>query len=297
MFAVSAELRRGILFALACYGAWGLFPAFWKLVAAVPPAEVLAHRVIWSLLVVAILLTHRKRWGEVLALSASGRRMAVLAASTLCISINWLVFIQAVGDGKVLDAGMGYFLNPLVNVALGVLVLKERLRPLQWTAVGLALAGLAELTIAQGQLPLIALSLAVTFGVYGLLRKTLPVAPLVGLAAETGLMLPFALAYLAWRAAQGMPFMGGTADLALALAAGGPITALPLLWFAAAAARLRYTTLGFFQYLAPTGHFLLAVLVYGEVPGPHRLFAFGCIWAAIVLYLFDGMRRSARRPA
>ncbi|WP_043743593.1 EamA family transporter RarD [Paramagnetospirillum magneticum] len=291
---MSAEHRRGVLFALACYGTWGLFPAFWKLLASVPPTEVLAYRVIWSLLTVMIMLTWTGRWGEVLVLLASGRRLAVLAASTACISVNWLVFIRVVGEGNVLEASMGYFLNPLVNVALGVVVLGERLRPLQWVAVGLALAGIVELAIGTGTAPWAALTLAGTFGVYGLLRKKLPVAPLTGLAVETGLMLPLAVAYLSWRVAEGAPLLGGSPELGAALLASGPVTALPLLWFAAAASRLRYATLGFFQYLAPTGHFLLAVLVYGESPGPAHLITFGCIWAAIGLYLADSWRHSRR---
>lgn len=291
---MSAEHRRGVVFALACYGTWGLFPAFWKLVASVPPAEVLAHRVVWSLLAVSVMLAWTRRWDEVLVLLASGRRLLVLAASTACISINWLVFIQVVGQGNVLEASMGYFLNPLVNVALGVIVLKERLRPLQWLAVALALAGIVELAVATGTPPWAALCLAGTFGLYGLLRKTLPVTPLTGLAVETGLMFPLALGYLGWRVAEGSPLLGGTPALAAALLAGGPVTAAPLLWFAAAAARLRYTTLGFFQYLAPTGHFLLAVLVYGESPSPYHLITFGCIWAAIGLYLADSWRESRR---
>lgn len=291
---MSAEHRRGVLFALACYGTWGLFPAFWKLLASVPPAEVLAYRVIWSLLTVMIMLTWTGRWGEVLVLLASGRRLAVLAASTACISVNWLVFIRVVGEDNVLEASMGYFLNPLVNVALGVVVLGERLRPLQWVAVGLALAGIVELAVGTGTAPWAALTLAGTFGVYGLLRKKLPVTPLTGLAVETGLMLPLAVAYLSWRVAEGAPLLGGSPELGAALLASGPVTALPLLWFAAAASRLRYATLGFFQYLAPTGHFLLAVLVYGESPGPAHLITFGCIWAAIGLYLADSWRQSRR---
>ncbi len=285
-----AETRRGVLFAVACYGVWGLFPAFWKLVASVPPTEVLAHRVIWSLAAVLVLVTWNRRWGELLVLVGSGRRLAVLAASTACISVNWLIFISAVGRGNVLEASMGYFLNPLVNVALGVVVLKERLRPLQWLAVALAVAGVAELTAATGSPPWVALSLAVTFGIYGLLRKRLPVAPLTGLAVETGLLLPLAVGYLAWRTMDGSPLFGGTWPLAAALVAGGPITALPLMWFAAAAMRLRYTTLGFFQYMAPSGHFLLAVLVYDEVPSLHHLVTFACIWAAIALYSAESWR-------
>lgn len=294
---MSADHRRGVIYALACYGSWGLFPVFWKLMATLPPAEVLAYRVVWSLLSVAVLLLWNGRWGEISALLWSRRRLAVLAASTTCISINWLVFIRAVGEGNVLEASMGYFLNPLVNVALGVLVLKERLSRLQWLSVGLAMAGIAQLAIATGTAPWTALILAGTFGLYGLLRKKLPVAPLTGLAVETGLMAPVAVAYLLWRMTQGAPLMGGDWGLAAALASSGPVTAGPLLWFAAAAARLRYSTLGFFQYVAPTGHFLLAVLAYGEHPSPFHLVTFGCIWAAIGLYLVDGWRTGIRSPS
>ena len=287
-----AEARKGVLFALACYGSWGLFPAFWRLLAELPPADVLAWRIVWSLLAVLILVGWQRRWNDVLVLLGSRRRLAVLAASTACISVNWLVFIAAVGGGKVLEASMGYFLNPLVNVALGVVVLKERLRSLQWLAVALAVAGVVQLTAVTGSPPWVALILAVTFGIYGLLRKRLPVAPLIGLAVETGLMLPFAVAWLAWRVlAGGAPMLGGSVELALILAASGPVTALPLLWFAAAATRMRYASLGFFQYMAPTGHFLLAVLAYGETPEPAHWLTFACIWVAILLYSADVWRQ------
>lgn len=282
-----AETRKGILFALAAYGTWGLFPAFWRLMAELPPPEVLAYRVVWTLVMVAVLVSLDRRWGDILVLLSNRRHVLVLAASTTCISVNWLVFIDAVGRGNVLEASMGYFLNPLVNVALGVIALGERLRRMQWLAVALASAGVVHLSISVGQPPWVALVLAVTFGIYGLLRKTLPVAPLIGLTVETGLMLPVALAYLAWRLADGAPLMGGGGAMALILVACGPVTALPLMWFAAAAARMRYATLGFFQYLAPTGHFLLAVFAYGEQPGTARMVAFTGIWAAIALYSAD----------
>jgi len=292
----SARTREGVFFALACYGSWGLFPAFWKLVATVPPPEVLAHRILWSLLFVVFLLWRERRFDELRVLLSSRRRLLVLSASTLCISVNWLVFIAAVSEGNVLQASMGYFLNPLVNVALGVLVLKERLRPLQWLAVALALGGVAEPVLAGDHPPWLAIVLAMSFGIYGLLRKQLPaVAPLTGLAVETGLMVPLALAYLVWRAASGDPAFGGSPELAAALIAGGPVTALPLLWFAAAALRLRYATLGFFQYLAPTGHFLLAVLAFGEVPGPHTMVTFACIWTSIALYSLESWRHHTRQ--
>ncbi|OAN51073.1 permease [Paramagnetospirillum marisnigri] len=283
----AAETKKGVIFALAAYGSWGLFPAFWRLMAELPPPEVLAYRVVWTLVMVLVLVGLDRRWGEVLTLLGKRRQVLILAASTLCISTNWLVFIWVVGSGNVLEASMGYFLNPLVNVGLGVLVLGERLRKMQWLAVAIAAAGIVHLSLSTGTPPWAALFLAATFGVYGLLRKILPVAPLTGLAVETALMLPFALAYLGWRLAEGAPFMGGSWPLATALLACGPVTALPLLWFAAAASRMRYSTLGFFQYLAPTGHFLLAVLAYGENAEAARMLAFAGIWTAIALYSAD----------
>lgn len=289
------ETRQGFLFALAAYGSWGIVPAYWKLLVEMPPGEVLAYRVVYTLVLVLLIIGLNQRWGEVLGLLANRRTLLTLLASTVCIGANWLAFIQAVDDGNVLDASMGYFLNPLVNVALGVLVLKERLRPLQWAAVATAAAGVVHLSLSVGSPPWIALFLAVTFSLYGLIRKRLPVSPLIGLTVETIMMLPLAVVYLTWRLGNGASAMGGEWGLAAALAVSGPVTALPLICFAAAARRLRYSTLGFFQYLAPTGHFLLAVLVYNEVADTARLLAFAGIWMAIVLYSADGLIFTKRK--
>jgi chloramphenicol-sensitive protein RarD len=282
-----AETRQGVLYAIACYGAWGLFPVFWKLVASVSPPEVLAHRIVWSLAFMLTVVAVRNGWSEVAAVLESRRRLLTLTASTLCISLNWLLFIWAVGQGRVLESSMGYFLNPLVNVLLGVAVLKERLRPLQWIAVALAVVGVAQMALFSAAPPWVAITLAVSFGTYGLLRKRLPMSPLTGLTVETGLLTPLAIAFLVWRGVGGSPPFGGSAGLAALLVLGGIVTALPLVWFAAAASRLRYSTLGFFQYLAPTGHFLLAVLVYGETLSRFHVIAFACIWIGIGLYLVD----------
>ncbi|MGE5503161.1 MAG: EamA family transporter RarD [Actinomycetota bacterium] len=276
--------RGGVAYALAAYGSWGMFPAFWKLLAMVPAIDVLAHRVVWSLVVVAPVVAWRGRWGELTAILASRRLILTLLASTLCISLNWGIFVWAVGQNRVLECSLGYFLNPLVNVALGVAVLGERLRPLQWAAVALAGGGVVVLAIATGTPPWVALVLGVSFGIYGLLRKRAPLAPLIGLAVETGLLVPAALAYLAWRGPVALgPDLGTTAILM----AGGIATALPLMWFTAAAQRMPYATLGFFQYLAPTGHFLLAVFAYGEPLSAAHLTTFAAIWAAIAVYLVD----------
>lgn len=292
--------RTGVAFALGAYVSWGLFPAFWKLVAGVPAPEVLAHRIVWSLAFVLVMVAWSGRWREILSALENRRMLATLSASTLCVSFNWLTFIWAVAEGRVLETSLGYFLNPLVNVLLGVAILKERLRPLQWTAVGLAASGVLALAVGTGSPPWVALALAISFGIYGLLRKRAPMAPLTGLAVETGLLAPLALAYLAWTGLSGGGAFGRQSEASLLLIAGGLITALPLMWFAAAAARLRYSTLGFFQYLAPTGHFLLAVLAYDEPLTFWHLVTFGAIWTAIALYLADAAaayRRSRRDSA
>jgi chloramphenicol-sensitive protein RarD len=283
--------REGVAYALAAYGSWGLFPLFWKLLAHVPAPEVLAHRIVWSLVLVLPVLAWRGRWHEVGAILSSRRLVATLAASTLCISLNWGIFVWAVAEGRVLECSLGYFLNPLVNVALGVMVLGERLRPRQWAAVALATGGVLVLAVATGTPPWVALTLGVSFGVYGLLRKRAPLAPLTGLAVETALLAPVAAAFLLWR---GHAFGDDVATSAL-LVAGGAVTALPLMWFAAAASRMRYSTLGFFQYMAPTGHFLLAVFLFGETLTPAHLATFACIWGAILLYLADSWAFLRRR--
>lgn len=284
----------GILLAASAYGIWGLFPAFWKLLSHVPPLDVLAHRILWSVLFAALaLVANAGRRAALRAVLSSRRALLALTASGAAISVNWGTFIWAVTHGRVLESSLGYFLNPLVVVALGVVVLGERLRPLQWLAVALAAAGVAVLAWRSGGLPWVALTLAVSFALYGLARKTTPLEPVTGLAVETALMVPPALAYLLLRDG---PIMPEPATMAL-LSAGGLLTAVPLVLFGAAALRLPFTTLGFFQYIAPTGHFLLAVLVYGEHVTAGHAVTFGCIWVALALYLFDTWRQMPSRTA
>lgn len=292
-----ASAWSGVLYALAAYGSWGLLPVYWKALGAVPVAEVLAHRVVWSALFAAILVVLA---GEARAVrdALRTRRIALaLCATSLLIGANWLLFIYTVSRGDVLASSLGYFLNPLVNVALGRVFLAERLRPLQLAAVGLASAGVLVLASSAGGLPWVSLTLAITFGCYGLLRKLAPVPPLASLLVETAALAPPALVYLAWLAerGEGTALAQPPSTLALILLSGA-ITGLPLLWFASAARRLRLGTLGFFQYLAPTGHFALAVLVYGEPFGTAHLFTFACIWTGLLLYSVDAVRAARSGP-
>ena len=270
---------------------WGLFPVYFKLVASVPAAEVLAHRIVWSVLIAALLITALGRWRAVLAVLADRRTLATLALSAAAISVNWLVFIWAVGHDRVLESSLGYFINPLVSVALGVVVLGERLRRVQWLAVGLAALGVAWQVASVGSLPWVALTLAASFGGYGLLRKVVRADSLTGLFVETALLAPVALAaLLALGLAGGGAFRGTGVALDWTLAASGVVTAAPLLLFVAGARRIRLSTLGLLQYLVPTGHLLLAVFAYGEPFALSRLVTFGLIWTALALITWDAWR-------
>jgi chloramphenicol-sensitive protein RarD len=294
----SRQQRVGVLYALAAFGFWGLVPVYFKAVGHVAPLDVLAHRVVWSAALTALLVTAGREWGELPRAMGSGRVLGTLALTALLVSGNWLTFIYAVQTGRVLEASLGYFINPLVNVVLGVIFLRERLRPRQILAVLLAAAGTLNLTLSLGTLPWIALVLALSFGFYGLLRKTVHIGALNGLFAETALLLPAALAYLVYLDTRGQGAFGRidwqtTGLLVLA----GAVTALPLVWFTAAARRLRYSTIGLFQYLAPSLHFLLAVAVYREPFTRTHLLTFTLIWAGLALYLSDTLASRRRELA
>jgi len=288
----------GLVFGLGAYLVWGLLPAFLKTLGHVPATEILAHRVLWSLGLMLILISAVGRWPQVAAVLRSPRLVATLAGTALLIGVNWLIYIWAVNSAHVLETSLGYFINPLLNVALGVAVLGERLGRVQVAAVLLATAGVAYLTVAQGSLPWVSLALAASFGLYGLLRKIAPVDPLTGLFAETLLMAPFAALYISYAQLSGAGSFGTDGSTSLLLAASGALTAAPLLLFAAAAKRLRYSTLGLLQYLAPTLQFLLAVLAFGEPLSPAHLVAFALIWTGLALYAGDTLRgERARRLA
>lgn len=281
----------GLIYALAAYLSWGLVvPVHFKLLSAVGADQVLAQRIVWSALFVTVLiLILRKRLANPLPLRP---RHALLVASAFAIAFNWLLYLMAVNAGHLLDASLGYFINPLVNVALGRIVLDERLRPVQAVAVGIAVFGVAIAVGMAGRLPMLSLGLALSFSLYGLLRKVVGVDAMIGFCAETFLLLPIALGYLAFGPGPAASIDGRTFALLLLT---GVTTALPLIWFAAAAQRLTLATLGLMQYLAPSGLMLLGVVFYGESLPPDRAVLFAMIWVALVLYAGDSLRATRER--
>ncbi|MBC9249004.1 chloramphenical resistance permease RarD [Pseudomonas alcaligenes] len=294
---LSAHPNRGYMLGIAAYLIWGLFPLYFKAIAAVPAMEIIAHRAIWSALFGAALLLFWKHPGWWRELRDNPKRLAVLTASGLLIACNWLVYVWAVNNGRMLEASLGYYINPLINVLLGMLLLGERLRRLQWLAVGLATLGVLQQLWQAGSLPWISLALALSFSFYGLIRKQAPVAALPGLVVETWLLLPLALGWLLMHPAalSVQADFWGSAE-SFWLIAAGPITLVPLVCFNAAARHLPYTTLGFLQYLAPTLVLLQATLLFGEHFDPSKLLAFACIWAGLLVYSLDiwlSLRRRA----
>ena len=278
----------GVAYGVAAYLSWGVLPVYFKAVAAVPTLEVLAHRIIWSL-VFLLALTHvRGGWRTLGPLLGDRRTQLTLMTTTCLIATNWGVFIYAVARGQLVEASLGYFITPLINVLLGIVFLRERLRPVQMVAVGLAACGILWMTSRLGHFPVISLTLAVSFGFYGLLRKQVPASGIQGLTVETMMLSPVALAWLVWRWQQGaLVFLYATVKLDALLLAAGVITALPLIWFAEGAKRLTLATTGFLQYLAPTGQLLLAVFLFGEPFTRGHAVSFGLIWVALALYSFD----------
>ncbi|MDT9599236.1 EamA family transporter RarD [Sphingosinicella rhizophila] len=292
-----ARARAGLLLGLGAYVTWGIMPLFFKLLADVPASQIVAHRIIWSLVFLAGLASWWKSWPAVRLALAAPRLLLVLVLTAALISINWLVYIYAVVSGHVLEGSLGYYLNPLVNVLLGVFLLKERLTLPQKGAVLLAAAGVAVLALGAGDALWISLTLAASFALYGFLRKVTPVEAVEGLTIETLILTPIALGWLVWLQGQGEGafLTDGATDILLII--GGALTAIPLLLFTAAAKRLRYSTLGFLQYVAPSLQFLLAVLVFGEKLTPAHILCFGAIWTALFIFAFEGLRgaRAAAR--
>ena len=298
---IMAHVRSGMLYAALAYAAWGLFPLYFKHLAQVPALEMIAHRTLWCMVFMVLVLASIRRFAWLGPVLRQPRLLAAFALSAVLLSTNWLTYVWAVQNNHVLDASLGYFINPLVNVALGFLVLRERLRPAQWLAVGLAAAGVLWLGLSTGHPPWVALVLGLSFGVYGLLRKTASLGALEGLTLETLILAPVAAIALAVWTLQGRSALVG-ADLSqwAWLLAAGPITALPLLLFAAGARRITMTTLGLLQYISPSLQFLLGVWLYHEPLAGSRLTGFVLIWAALAVYSLEGLwtaRRVAGAPA
>lgn len=284
-------MNPGILYAFAAFVLWGLFPVYFKTLHQIPALEMLAHRMAWSLVFVIAVLVVRRHWRWLGPTLRDRRLLGRFAASAVLLSANWGIYIWAVNAGHIVEASLGYFINPLINVVFGYAFLRERLRALQWAAVALAMAGVVWLTWQNGAPPWISLALAVTFGGYGLLRKTAQLGALEGLALETVLLFPVAIVYLTILSLAGEShFTHASRGLQLLLAAAGPITAIPLLLFGAAAQRIPLSMLGLIQYVTPTLQLLTGVLIYGEPFGVVRAIGYGAIWVALALYSLEGVR-------
>jgi chloramphenicol-sensitive protein RarD len=293
--------RIGIFAGVVAYLTWGLVPIFFKQIAEVPADEIIAHRVIWAMLLMTALIFFGRGFGDAWRVARIPKQLSRIALASALVLVNWLTFVWGVNNGHILETSLGYFILPLLNVAVGVLVLKERLRPLQWIAVLLAAIGVAIEAVRAGGLPWIALVLAGTFCIYGLLRKRLPLDAASGLFLETLCMMPVALAWLAWLWFSGQSRFGAGPGLLpardLMLIATGAVTAIPLLLFAVAARRLPLSMMGFLQYIAPSIAFLLAVLVYREPLDLERTAAFAVIWLGLAVYTVDLVKSAASRTA
>ncbi|MGD0503210.1 MAG: EamA family transporter RarD [Steroidobacteraceae bacterium] len=291
-------MRKGVFLAASSYVAWGLFPAYFLLLKSVSPVEVLAHRMIWSLVFLCFVLAFRRQWSWLPPLTRQPRLVVTFAVSAALLSGNWFLYIWAVNSGHVIDASLGYFINPLVNIVLGFVLLQERLRPGQWFAVVIAALGVSWLTWQGHHFPWISVVLALTFGFYGLMRKVAALGPLEGLALETLLLFPLAAAYLAFSVVIGNnAFVHADLTLRLLMIAAGPITAVPLLLFAAGARRIRLSTLGLLQFIAPTLQLVLGIWMFHEPFGGARMWGFVIIWAALVFYSAEGLLRNWRIEA
>jgi chloramphenicol-sensitive protein RarD len=289
-------MRSGIIYAALAFFCWGLFPIYFHALGEVPPLQILAHRMLWSLAFLLVLLLLRRDW-KWLQVVRQPRVFFSFVLSALLLSANWLVYIWSVMNHHVIEASLGYFINPLVNIVLGYLILKERMRPLQWAAIGVAALGVAWLTWQAGTVPWIALFLALSFGGYGLLRKTAALGPLEGLSFETIVLFPLAAGYVIWLTVHGQNVFINTASdtTRWLLIMAGPLTAIPLLLFATGARKIPLSILGLLQYLSPTLQFLLGVWLFKEAFSADRLVGFVLIWSALALFAGEGLLR--RQPA
>jgi len=290
------EQRRGLLLGIAAYGLWGGFPLYWPLLEPGGAIELLAHRILWSMVTMGLLVVIFRRTPQLRAILADRRTFLLLASAALIITVNWATYIYGVNNERVVETSLGYFINPLVTVLMGVFILGERLRPLQWAALGVASIAVVVLTVDYGRLPYIALVLAFSFGTYGLLKKTANVGAVESLAVETTVVAPLAAAYLGWLIATGASsFATEGAGHALLLASTGIITAIPLICFSAAATRVPMTTLGLLQYLAPVLQFALGVFVLDEAMPASRWIGFVLVWVALVVFTVEATNHHRRQ--
>jgi chloramphenicol-sensitive protein RarD len=277
--------RKGVLYAFGAYLIWGLVPLYWKQLQHIPAIQLIGHRITWSFLLLIVVLLAMRKWPEVRVLAFDRKTLGIYFIAALLVGANWFIYVWAVNSGHIVEASLGYFINPLLSVFLGLVFLRERLRLFQWIAIGLAAGGVVYLTVDYGHLPWISLGLAFTFGFYGLVKKIAPLGSLIGLTLETGILfLPalFFLAYQDWVGRGAFLHTGLSSDFLMAGA--GFITTIPLLMFVSAARRIPLTTVGLIHYITPTCQFLLGVLVYGETFDATRAIGFGIVWIALIVF-------------
>ena len=290
-------MNKGIWYGIGAYITWGLFPIYWKWLHNVPALQLIGHRILWSFLLLFIVILVSRQWSVFRAAALKPHVLRIYFVAAVLIGINWLVYVWAVNAGFIVQVSLGYYINPLLNVLMGVLFLRERLRPLQWIPLGLAAAGVLYLTWAYGSLPWISLTLAFSFGIYGLVKKIAPLGSLYGLSLETGLLFLPALLYLLCADAIGQGAFLHTGAISDVLMMGaGLMTTIPLLMFASAARRIPLSLVGILQYIAPTLQFLLGVLVYGEPFTHPQLIGFGIVWVALILFAVEGYLASRAQP-
>lgn len=289
-------MSKGTLYAIGAYLMWGVFPIYWKLLHPIPALEIIFHRILWSFVFVSAVMVIRNEWKVFSRVFRDARVLGVFLISSILLGVNWLTYVWGVNAGYIVETSLGYFINPLVSVLLGVVFLRERLRPAQWVPVVLAACGVVYLTIQYGALPWIALVLAFTFGTYGLVKKTSPLNALHGLAMETGLLFLPACLYLGYQEIVGAGhFFPSDGQVRLLMIFSGLVTAIPLLFFAGGARRIPLSMIGILQYIAPTLQFLIGVWLYHEPFDRTRLIGFSLIWLALVLYTVEGFWEYRRR--
>lgn len=286
-------MNKGIIYAISAYLIWGLLPVYLKWLHAVPALQIISHRIVWACVLLVGVIVISRQWRAFMANLLAPGILRIYCIAAVLIAINWLTYVWAVNAGFIVEVSLGYFINPVISVVLGVIFLHERLRPWQWLPVAMVVSGVLYLTFSYGALPWLALVLAFSFGTYGLIKKTAPVGALHGLTLETGILLVPALAYLIYANASGHgAFLHADTSVSALLIAAGPITAIPLLLFAAAAQRIPLTLVGILQYIAPSLQFLLGVLVYHEPFSHAQLIGYGIVWAALIIFAMEGLHAS-----
>jgi chloramphenicol-sensitive protein RarD len=291
-------MRKGISYGIGAYLLWGLFPIYWKWLHGVAAIQLISHRIIWSFALLVVLVFGTRQWKSFRAAAFNRRVLLIYLASAILLSLNWLTYVWAVNAGFIVETSLGYFINPLLSVLLGVLFLREKLRTWQWALIGLAAIGVLVVAVSYGQFPWIALTLAFTFGIYGYVKKTAPLGSLYGLTLETGLLFVPAVAFLFIMERQGQgAFLHVSAIQDLLMVGAGVVTTIPLLLFASAAQRVPLSTLGILQYITPTMQFLLGVLVYREPFSRSHLIGFCIVWLALILFWGEGFLAGRRRVA